>query len=917
MDDAVVGNYGTPRIVRVTAVGDGRVVSTPAGIDCPGQCAAEFPDGTAVTLVPSAASGSHFASWDGTCRGSTNCALQLSADVELTVGFEGLGQVWTQQQGGAGADAPHGMTVDSAGTILVVGEFAGTANFGATQLTSTGGQDAYVVGYAPDGTVRFAFALGGTGDDRAWAVAAPLDPWVFQTVPYGFAVAGEFTGSMTIGTTTLVSNGGADAFVAFFGPDGTLVWARSFGGTGDDVARGVGITPAPLFASLAPPNVTVTGAFSGSADFGGGTVAAVGTADLFAARYDASDGAFTWVRTFGAAGATVTGYAAAHDNNDDSLVAGAFTASVDFGGGAQASAGGTDGFVLALDATGAYVWARRFGDTGDDAAYGVSDSAPQYDTANMTPRAQELVGVTGTFAGTVDLGTGAITSSGMHDGFVAAYQPDGTPMWAHALGGPDEDAGNAIALDRSGSVSVAGTFAQTIDVGGTTFTSSGGTDGFAAKLNPAGTLQAGKRMGGAGNDGCSAIGMNSVIVAGTFEQTADVGGVQLTSAGASDGFAVKYSVGASTTAVAAGVDFVCALRSDGGVYCWGWSDYNTFLDPSVTAGDWVLPWKIPYLPTIRAITAGEDHVCVLDDSGAVWCWGTPGGNLGDGVNHSGLLYMPVQVVGLTGPVAQLAANEDTTCARLVSGAVQCFGDATYGQRGDGVAGDTTYAAGAPVMNISDAVELVAASNAFCVRHPGGTVSCWGDNRGGQLGAPTSACDAAQTTAPCSAVPVDVNGLTDATALGAGRAHVCAVRQDASMVCWGGLGGANLGVLGNGTDQGSITPVPVQGIAGAKQVVAGATSTCAVLQSGQVMCWGSEGLGVPGVTQSYVPLPALGLDDVIQAASGHFGSFAPENTFVALRASGGVMTWGPDTVESAGNGSYGVEYDRPVAVVGLP
>ena len=40
----------------------GRVISTPAGIDCPGRCTASFPVGTAVELTPAAEPGM----WIGT-----------------------------------------------------------------------------------------------------------------------------------------------------------------------------------------------------------------------------------------------------------------------------------------------------------------------------------------------------------------------------------------------------------------------------------------------------------------------------------------------------------------------------------------------------------------------------------------------------------------------------------------------------------------------------------------------------------------------------------------------------------------------------------------------------------------------------------------------------------------------------------
>src|SRR5260221_157767 len=55
------------------------------------------------------------------------------------------------------------------------------------------------------------------------------------------------------------------------------------------------------------------------------------------------------------------------------------------------------------------------------------------------------------------------------------------------------------------------------------------------------------------------------------------------------------------------------------------------------------------------------------------------------------------------------------------------------------------------------------------------VNCWGDNSQGQLGN--------GTTSP-SATPVTVSGLVNATALSSGFDHNCAVRADGTVWCWG-------------------------------------------------------------------------------------------------------------------------------------
>ena len=59
--------------------GSGTVTSSPAGIDCGGDCSQGYSAGTVVVLTASAASGSNFAGWDGAgCSGTGTCTVTMS-----------------------------------------------------------------------------------------------------------------------------------------------------------------------------------------------------------------------------------------------------------------------------------------------------------------------------------------------------------------------------------------------------------------------------------------------------------------------------------------------------------------------------------------------------------------------------------------------------------------------------------------------------------------------------------------------------------------------------------------------------------------------------------------------------------------------------------------------------------------------
>jgi len=119
--------------------------------------------------------------------------------------------------------------------------------------------------------------------------------------------------------------------------------------------------------------------------------------------------------------------------------------------------------------------------------------------------------------------------------------------------------------------------------------------------------------------------------------------------------------------------------------------------------------------------------------------------------------------------------------------------------------------------------LDVGANHACAIGSDSKIKCWGDNSYGQLG------DGTTTT---RTTPVEVSGISDATAISAGTSHSCAVLSDGSIKCWGS--GSN-GQLGDGTTNNSNTPVAVSGITTATAVSAGGEHTCAILVDESVKC----------------------------------------------------------------------------------
>ena len=80
-------NTGYGLSVAMAGVGAGSVTSSPAGIDCPATCSAEFAPGSKVTLTEMPATNYAFAGWSGACSGTSTCTVTVSAARSVTATF--------------------------------------------------------------------------------------------------------------------------------------------------------------------------------------------------------------------------------------------------------------------------------------------------------------------------------------------------------------------------------------------------------------------------------------------------------------------------------------------------------------------------------------------------------------------------------------------------------------------------------------------------------------------------------------------------------------------------------------------------------------------------------------------------------------------------------------------------------------
>jgi alpha-tubulin suppressor-like RCC1 family protein len=237
-------------------------------------------------------------------------------------------------------------------------------------------------------------------------------------------------------------------------------------------------------------------------------------------------------------------------------------------------------------------------------------------------------------------------------------------------------------------------------------------------------------------------------------------------------------------------------------------------------------------------------------------------------------------------VSQIVANETHTCVLHDDGTVHCWGDNSGGELGDGtyVTPRTTPVA---VLGISGAIQITAGRAHTCALLGDGTVRCWGSNEWGQLGAGDTA---ARLT------PVTVSGLANVSQISAGWAYTCALLRDGTVRCWGYYG---FGAGGDGTlPMEWLTPVQMLNLSGVVQIAAGNAHTCALLRSGTVRCWGSNGSGRLGdgtLKSRFTAVDVPGLGGVTQITAGRDGSCALLRDFTA-------RCWGANSDGGDGDGT---------------
>jgi alpha-tubulin suppressor-like RCC1 family protein len=301
-----------------------------------------------------------------------------------------------------------------------------------------------------------------------------------------------------------------------------------------------------------------------------------------------------------------------------------------------------------------------------------------------------------------------------------------------------------------------------------------------------------------------------------------------------------------------------------------------------------------FVPNVSQIVMGFGVTAVVQSDGTVRGAGT--------VNFGGIVFggTTFATLGAFNNVAQMALPNDSTafgCVLLKNGTVQCWGDNSGGELGTGGA-PASSSVPLAVSGISNVVQIAAGVENACALESNGSVWCWGLNPDGRVGNGTT-----------GNVLSPVQVLTGATSIAAGQAHMCATTTNDNVSCWG-LN--NFGQLGVGNTTNQLTPIGT-GLQAIVQVAAGAVHTCALRSDGAVFCWGAnnEGqLGLGNTTNLSTPPATASITSALQVTATFQGT-------CARQSGGNVFCWGEDSNGEVGDGTGTFNpVTSPVFVQGL-
>ena len=345
--------------------------------------------------------------------------------------------LWAKRVGNPSTDQGESVAVDAAGNVYITGWFSpggliamnvplpvdfdpGPGVFDISSLTIA----IFVLKLDADG--NFVWAKSMQGDNTEYGTSLGIDG------AGNLFITGAFNGTVDFdpgpGNVSLTQQGGpsqSDIFLTKWDLSGNMIWVKQMGGTSAEYPFKLAID--------ATGNILLTGYFNGTTDLDPGpgifNLTSAGSTDIYICKLN-NDGNFIWAKRMGGP-ANESCYGITADLFGNIFIATPISSlfDVDPGPGTTnvSTVGGFDALISKYSPNGDFIWARKWGASGNDDVFDIkTDAAGNVYTG-------------GSFSGTIDFDPTPVevirTATGGNDMFYIKLDANGNFVWVAQLPG--------------------------------------------------------------------------------------------------------------------------------------------------------------------------------------------------------------------------------------------------------------------------------------------------------------------------------------------------------------------------------------------------------------------------------------------------------------------------------------------------
>jgi hypothetical protein len=374
------------------------------------------------------------------------------------------GYTWAKAFGNSLGPSGNNIAIDGSGHVILAGYLVGTLDFGCGTLSAVGVDDIFLVSFDAGGTCVWSKSFGVSGQSQN------IDSLVLDGSG-NVLIAGVAYGGLSFGGSPLTGY-----FISKFASTGAYTWSNAFSASSTESSPTLAVDP---FG-----NMILAGSFASTVNFGGGVLTSAGSTDAFVAKFDSS-GVYQWAKQYGD-NAEQDASGVAVDGCGNIFVTGNFSGSVNFGTGSlTAVANEPNAFLAKIDSSGTGVWADHFAGSSGSVSDALYTGPVAVDAAGGPTIGISLVGSASFGSGTLTSvgSTSAAIASFDPTGTYRWAHAGGSPSTANEsdVATPQGVAANGTTVAVAGAFGISGT---TLVLDGKTLTAVSGQDLFLASFAP-------------------------------------------------------------------------------------------------------------------------------------------------------------------------------------------------------------------------------------------------------------------------------------------------------------------------------------------------------------------------------------------------------------------------------------------------